>query len=214
MQPRLLTSSMSRSRSKEPIDQRIQQVPLMSVIAPLSGAANDDRVPADARQFQAAELSHQIRAEGPRARRTMRRPRRSPTPQRVRHHLAHHQQDSRPRCNRLAKSGRTARHPFLGHEVSGPAVRTSGGTNHHATDPAHGPAPTCGGVTHRAGSWLNERLHPRVVAVRASLEEVRTQEPHFLLVESSLHPAQHDVVDALLVPQFEQRLTPPAEKGE
>jgi hypothetical protein len=65
MQQLLLTSRMGRSRSKRAIDQRPRQVPLTSVIAPLGGAANDDRVKADARQFQAAELSHQIRAEGP-----------------------------------------------------------------------------------------------------------------------------------------------------
>jgi hypothetical protein len=46
------------------------------------------------------------------------------------------------------------------------------------------------------------------------LERVRPQEPHLFLVETSLHPAQHDVVDALLVPQFEKRLAPSADEGE
>ena len=48
----------------------------------------------------------------------------------------------------------------------------------------------------------------------ASLERVRTQEPHLLLVETCLHLTHHDVVDALLVAQFEERLAPPTDEGE
>ncbi len=48
----------------------------------------------------------------------------------------------------------------------------------------------------------------------ASLERIRTQEPHLLHVEASLHPAQHDVVDPLLVAQLEKRLAPPADESD
>jgi hypothetical protein len=47
-----------------------------------------------------------------------------------------------------------------------------------------------------------------------SLEGVRPQEPHLFLVETGLHPAQHDVVDALLVAQLEERLAPTADECE
>ena len=59
-----------------------------------------------------------------------------------------------------------------------------------------------------------DQLRNHARTLRASLERVRTQEPHLLLVETCLHPAQHDVVDALLVAQFEERLAPPADESE
>jgi hypothetical protein len=49
---------------------------------------------------------------------------------------------------------------------------------------------------------------------RVSLERVRTQEPHLLLVETCLDPAEHDVVDALLVAQFKEGLAPPTDQSE
>src|SRR3954452_2746471 len=56
------------------------------------------------------------------------------------------------------------------------------------------------------------RLHRVVRARFRLLERVRPQEPQLFLVETGLHPAQHDVVDALLVAQLEERLAPPADE--
>ena len=54
---------------------------------------------------------------------------------------------------------------------------------------------TCGKTAPSTADFLVLRS----LSWRVSLEGVRTQEPHLLLVEACLHPAQHDVVDALLV---------------
>jgi hypothetical protein len=43
---------------------------------------------------------------------------------------------------------------------------------------------------------------------------VRSQQPHLVGVEASLHPTQRDVVDALRVAQLEECLTSPADESE
>jgi len=43
---------------------------------------------------------------------------------------------------------------------------------------------------------------------------VGSEQSHFIDVQSSLHPTQHDVVDALLVAQFQERLAPPGDESE
>jgi hypothetical protein len=73
--------------------------------------------------------------------------------------------------------------------------------------------PRRGGMTGMIGLMLGTIARTSGVPCRAhltlyerpssvSFEGVDSQQSHFIDVESSLHPTQHDVVDALLVAQF------------